>query len=137
MGMIRQGPIVAVQAVSSKDQLAVATSLVTFCLALGAALFISFGQTAFANALKSGLKKFAPEVDVSDVLNAGSTNFKSVIDQASIPGVIQAYNNALTTAFVCTRFSNFHIFPLTLSSTWLLVPLVSPLSRPLDSSGLI
>lgn len=98
--MIRQGPVTAIQAVISKDQVAVAISLLTFCLALGSALFVSFGQTAFGNYLKTGLEKFAPEVNISDVLNAGSTNFRSVVHPASIPGVIMAYNDAITTAFV-------------------------------------
>jgi hypothetical protein len=99
-GFIRQQPLTAVQAVISKDQLAVAISLVTFCQMFGSSLFISFGQTAFANSLKTSLGKYAPEVDASKVLNAGATNFRSVVPASSVPGVIIAYNHALTTTFV-------------------------------------
>ena len=99
-GFIRQQPLTAVQAVISKDQLAVAISLVTFCQMFGSSLFISFGQTAFANSLKTSLVKYAPEIDASKVLNAGATNFRSVVPASSVPGVIIAYNHALTTTFV-------------------------------------
>jgi hypothetical protein len=98
--MIRQQPITAVQATISKDQLAVATSLVTFSLMLGSALFISFAQTAFVNSLVSSLAKYAPEVDAAKVLSVGSTNFRSVVPASSVPDVILAYNDALTTTFV-------------------------------------
>ena len=100
LGLVRQQPITAVQAVVSKDQLAVANSLVTFSQMFGSAVFVSFGQTAFANSLKTSIGKYAPEVDASKVLDVGATDFRSVVPASSVPGVILAYNRALTTTFV-------------------------------------
>lgn len=120
-GLIRQQPITAVQAVISKDQLAIAMSLVTFCQMLGSALFISFGQTAFVNSLTSSLGKYAPEVNATKVLDVGATNFRTVVPIDSVPGVILAYNHALTTTFVSIPLELIQTCLLTQLSILLLV----------------
>lgn len=105
-GMIRQQPITAVQAVIAKDQLSMAISIVTFFQMFGAALFISFGETAFTNSLKSSLEKYAPEINPRLILGAGATNFRSIVPASSLSGVILAYNRALTTTFVSSSLGH-------------------------------
>lgn len=99
-----QQPITAVQANLSKNKLAIGTALVAFCqnlgAALGAALFISLGQTILVNSLSPALAKFSPEVDARKVVSVGATSFRSVVPASSVFGVILAYNQALTTIFV-------------------------------------
>lgn len=99
-GMMSQQPLTAVQASVSKEQISVATALIVFSQNFGASLFISLGQTTFENSLLPALKKFAPEVDAAKVASAGATDFKSVVPVSSIPGVLDAFNKALTTTFV-------------------------------------
>lgn len=99
-GMILQQPITAVQANLPKDQLAIGSALVAFCQNFGAAVFVSLGQTIFANSLSPALAKFAPEADARRVVSVGATNFRTVVPEASMPGVILAYNQALTAIFV-------------------------------------
>ena len=103
-GMILQQPITAVQANLPKDQLAIGSALVAFCQNFGASLFVSLGQTIFANSLSPALAKFAPEVDARKVISVGATNFRSVVWGSSVPRVILAYNKALTTVFVSFPF---------------------------------
>ena len=104
-GFIRQQPLTAVQAVISKDQLAVANSLITFSQMFGSSIFVSFGQTAFANSLKSSIKQYAPGVDANEILSVGATNFRTVVPDSAVPGVILAYNKALTSIFVGFSFA--------------------------------
>jgi len=71
-----------------------------FAQVLSGALFISFGQTVFSNQLGPALAKYAPDVDAQLLLAVGATNFRSVVDGASVGRVVQAYNLALTRVFV-------------------------------------
>lgn len=70
-----------------------------------ASLFISFGQTTFENSLSPALTRFAPEVDSAEVDSAevghaGATDFRSIVPASSVPGVLNAFNEALTVEFV-------------------------------------
>lgn len=98
-GMILQQPITAVQANLPKDQLAIGSALVAFCQNFGAAVFVSLGQTIFANSLSPALAKFAPDADARRVVSVGATNFRTVVPEASVKGVVLAYNQALTAVF--------------------------------------
>jgi len=89
----------AIQTVLSKEKLSIGNAFVMFVQLLGGALFISFGQTLFSNQLKDALPHFAPEVDAQAVLAVGATAFRSVVPVGSVPGVILAYNQALTRVF--------------------------------------
>jgi hypothetical protein len=54
----------------------------------------------FSNKLVEGLAKYAPSIDPKVVLSIGATSLQSSIDKSELPGVILAYNNALTQAFL-------------------------------------
>jgi hypothetical protein len=99
-GMTMQQPLTAIQVVLSKNDLAVGNSIMLFAQTIGGALFISFAQTIFSNQLKPALANFAPEVNAEAVLGVGATNFRKVVDEGSVEGVVLAYNLALTTVFV-------------------------------------
>ena len=105
-GLTMQQPITAIQAVLPKNEIAMGNSFIMFCQLLGGAVFVSFGQTIFSNQLRSGLAHFAPEVNVEAVFAVGATAFRTVVPQASVPGVILAYNQALTRIFVSNPPSN-------------------------------
>jgi hypothetical protein len=98
--MTMQQPLSAIQAVLPKESLAVGNSFLMFNQILGGAIFISLGQTIFSNQLGPALKHFAPTVDVEAVYAVGATTFTNVITEAEVPGVILAYNQALTRVFV-------------------------------------
>lgn len=47
-----------------------------------------------------GLAKYAPGLDPKIVLSIGATSLQSTLDKAQLPGVVMAYNDALTHAFL-------------------------------------
>lgn len=69
---------------------------------LGGALFVSIGQNVFSNELVKGLAEYAPSIKPSVVLSIGATSLQkgNEISAEVLPGVILAYNNALTKAFL-------------------------------------
>ncbi|KAG4437721.1 hypothetical protein IFR05_006804 [Cadophora sp. M221] len=98
-GLTMQQPLTAIQAVIPKHRLAVASSFLMFCQILGGALFVSFGQTIFSNALKPALKRYAPDVDAETVYAVGASAFRTVITKDQVRGVVLAYNDALNKVF--------------------------------------
>ncbi|KAH7336165.1 putative MFS multidrug transporter [Rhexocercosporidium sp. MPI-PUGE-AT-0058] len=98
-GLTMQQPLTAVQAVIPKHRLAVANSFLMFCQILGGALFVSFAQTIFTNALKPALKRYAPDVDPETVYAVGASAFRTVIEKEQVRGVVLAYNDALNKVF--------------------------------------
>lgn len=99
-GLMMQIPIIVVQAALPKDQIAVGTALVTFFQPLGGALFTSLGQTVLLNELPKALAVYAPNVNATEVIAMGATNFRAVVDEGSVDAVVLAYNEAITTTFV-------------------------------------
>lgn len=99
-GLTMQQPLTAIQAVLPKSRLALGNSFLMFCQILGGALFVSFGQTIFSNALKPALRKYAPDVDPRTVFAVGATAFRKVVREDQVEGVVLAYNDALNKVFV-------------------------------------
>jgi len=91
--------LVAVQNHVTPPEIPVAMSVLIFFQTLGSSLFLSFAQTTFTNGLMNALPHFAPGVDVQLVVNAGASNFRSVVSPALLPGVILAYNQAVAHVF--------------------------------------
>jgi hypothetical protein len=84
----------------SPTEAAIGTSLIIFCQYFGGALFGSFAETIFVNGLKDGLHTFAPEVNSQAVISAGASAVRSVVSKAALPGVLAAYDRAVTHVFV-------------------------------------
>ena len=103
-GMTMQQPLSAVQAALPKESLAVGNAFLMFSQILGGAIFVSLGQTIFSNQLRPALRHFAPTVDVEAVYAVGATAFRTVVTEAEVPGVVLAYNQALTRVFVSLLF---------------------------------
>lgn len=77
-----------------------ATSAVFFFQYLGAATFIAIGQTIFSNSLRSALLADSPNADADAIIAAGASAVRSVVSEADLPGVLRAYNHAVTSTFV-------------------------------------
>ncbi|KAL5328128.1 hypothetical protein ACEPPN_005836 [Leptodophora sp. 'Broadleaf-Isolate-01'] len=92
----------SVQTVLDISLVPIGTSIVIFVQTLGGALFVSIGPNVFTNKLVEGLSKYAPSVDRLSVLRIGATSLQSShdLDKSDLPGVILAYNDALTHAFL-------------------------------------
>ncbi|EEA27854.1 hypothetical protein EYB25_001178 [Talaromyces marneffei] len=95
-----QQPMIAVQVVLDTADIPIGTSLMVFMQVLGGALFVSIDTNVFSNKVVQYLVEYAPGVNPEVVLGAGATGIQKVVDAADLPGVLLAYNDAITQTFV-------------------------------------
>ena len=99
IGFGMQQPLIAAQTVLALKDVPVGTAVIMFTQTLGGALFVSVGNNVFTNKLISGLAKAAPTVDPKIVTSVGATSLQKYIPHGLLPGVLVAYNDALTKTF--------------------------------------
>jgi hypothetical protein len=99
VGFGMQQTLVAVQTVLPAADVPIGTAIMMFSQTLGGALFISVAQNVFTNQLIKNLKTAVPDLDPAIVLMVGATELKNQIEQRYLPGVLTAYNLALTQTF--------------------------------------
>ncbi|RYP66893.1 hypothetical protein DL771_007550 [Monosporascus sp. 5C6A] len=100
VGLGMQQPLMAVQTVLEIRDVPTGTAVVVFLQTLGGALFVSVGQTVFANKLVQKLAVNVPGLNPTIVLNAGATNLQHSVPAEYVRGVILSYNDALTKTFL-------------------------------------
>jgi hypothetical protein len=96
IGLGMQQPLIAVQTILDISDVPIGTSVIIFVQTLGGALFVSIGQNVFTDKLVEGLVTYASNIDPSIILSTGATSIQSNVANDVLPGVILAYNNALT-----------------------------------------
>jgi hypothetical protein len=96
VGLAMQQPLIAVQTVLPLADVPVGTALIMFVQTFGGALFVSVAQNVFTNRLVSGLLEEARGFDASMILRLGATTLKTAVPPQFLPGVLIAYNRALT-----------------------------------------
>lgn len=99
-GACVQIPFIAVQVVLSKKDMPSGNAVAIFFNTLGGAISISVAQNIFSNTLVKQIPEYAPNVDPSVIISAGATNVQSVTPPADLPGVLEAYNVAVTRTFI-------------------------------------
>jgi MFS family permease len=99
-GMGSRQPLVAVQAVLDIKDVPSGTSIVILVQTLGGTIFVSIAQSLFSNQLVKSLHELTPTLDPVSVLAAGATELRQTLPRELLPGVIMAYNTALTKAFL-------------------------------------
>ena len=97
--LVKNQPLVAIQTTLPQDQSPVGVALVIFAQTFGGALFLTFAETDFTNALKEAMRTFAPNVSADTVIAAGASSFRKVVPTAEIAGVLLAYNQAVQHTF--------------------------------------
>jgi hypothetical protein len=74
-----------------------------FFQTLGGALFIAVGQSLFQNGLIDGIKNYAPSVDPADIVEAGATEMRSILERLGqtdqLRNVILAYLDGLKDSY--------------------------------------
>ena len=98
LGMGMQQASLAAQAVLSRKDAPIGVALVMFCQQIGGAIFVSVGQSVFTNQLIKGLRNVAG-ISPAVVANTGATSIRNVVSASNLPGVLVAYNGALTKTF--------------------------------------
>jgi hypothetical protein len=99
VGFGMQQTLVVVQTALPAADVPIGTAIMMFTQTLGGALFISVGQNVFTNQLIKNLASVVPDLDPKLVLSIGATELKNAIPKEFLPGVLTAYNLALTQTF--------------------------------------
>ncbi|KAK3940919.1 hypothetical protein QBC46DRAFT_449140 [Diplogelasinospora grovesii] len=101
VGFGMQQPLMAVQTVLDINDVPTGTSVIVFLQTLGGALFVSVAQNIFTNKLIEYVGEYVPQIpDPRMILAVGATSIQTAVDPAFLPGVTQAYNDALTRTFL-------------------------------------
>lgn len=95
-GLGMQVSFTVVQASLPMVDTPIATTLMSFSMMLGGAIWAAVAQNIFANVLTHNLVSSVPNVSPDLVRLTGATELKNVIDPQFLPQVLVAYNNALT-----------------------------------------
>ncbi len=61
---------------------------------------MAFAETSFSSSLKSALRRYAPGVNAELVSELGAVGVRSAVEAEQLPGVLKAYNDAVTNTFV-------------------------------------
>ncbi|OLN97295.1 putative HC-toxin efflux carrier TOXA 6 [Colletotrichum chlorophyti] len=89
----------AVQAVLPKEDVSTGVSISFFAQQLGAAIFVSVGQSILSNLLVSELSGI-PGLPAQAIVNSGATDLHAVVPEQFLDVVVRAYNYACTRIFL-------------------------------------
>lgn len=99
-GACVQIPFIAVQVVLSEKDMPIGNAVAIFFNTLGGAISVSVAQNIFSNTLVKQLPIQAPTVNPLVIANAGATHIRDVVTPRQLPGVLVAFDKAITTAFI-------------------------------------
>jgi hypothetical protein len=71
--------------------------MLVFMQNFGGTLMLSFAELIFTQALKKNMQIYAPKISATDILSWGATGFRDHVPEENLPGVLFAYNKAITT----------------------------------------
>ncbi|KAI4765557.1 putative major facilitator superfamily transporter [Aureobasidium sp. EXF-12344] len=117
-GSAIQIPFIAVQVVLEEKDMPSGNAIAIFFNSLGGAISISIAQNIFANTLVKDIIKNAPGVNPAVVISAGATHVREVVSAANLPGVLAAYSNAVTSAFIVPIATSGLAFIVSLFIEW-------------------
>jgi MFS family permease len=98
-GLGIQVAIAVSQSIVVASDISSITAIMIFFQTISGAIFVSVGQTLFANKLVEAVPKYAPGVDPAKVVATGATQLKDVFSATDLPGVIKAYMEGLKDAY--------------------------------------
>lgn len=93
-------PLVAIQVVLPLEKVAVGTAINTFFQFLGGSVFLVIGQNIFQSTLIRALVANVRGEDPRVILRAGAEAARHVVAPENVPGLLEAYNDAITKTFV-------------------------------------
>ncbi|KAK4551814.1 hypothetical protein LTR86_010900 [Recurvomyces mirabilis] len=117
-GACVQIPFIAVQVVLNEKDMPVGNAVAIFFNTLGGAISVSIAQNIFSNTLIKQLPKDAPGVDPAMIIGAGATHIREVTTPQQLPGVLLAYDKAITTAFILPIATSGLAFLASLAMEW-------------------
>ena len=95
LGLILQGPNIAVQTVLSREDVSIGLSVINLANFLGSTIFVTVGQALLQSQLVKKLRPILPGVDLSSLADEGATSIRSQASRDELPAVLGAYNDSL------------------------------------------
>lgn len=97
-------PTIALMIILPEDDIPIGTSIAVFFQFFGGAIFLALGESIFVARLISALHTYAPALNATDVVNAGATGLKAIVEmevagEIGLQGGKLAYNQAITNIF--------------------------------------
>ena len=99
-GACVQIPFIAIQVVLNKKDMPSGNAITIFFNTLGGAISVSVAQNIFSNGLIKQIPKYTTGVNPARIIAAGATHIRDVTPKSQLAGVLQAYDLAVTEAFV-------------------------------------
>ncbi|OBT95422.1 hypothetical protein VE01_05154 [Pseudogymnoascus verrucosus] len=116
-----QIPFFAIQVVLDAADIPVAGALIAFCQSLGGTIGAAVAQNVFQSSLVGNLNKI-PGIDVNRVVSAGGVGVVDVVPAPLLGGVRDAYNVAISSAFLVAVASAGVCFVASLGMEWRTIP---------------
>lgn len=117
-GACVQIPFIAVQVVLSKKDMPVGNAVAIFFNSLGGAISISIAQNIFSNGLVQEIPKHTTGVNPNTIIAAGATHIREVTPASQLAGVLEAYDIAVTNAFILSIACAVFAFVFSLGFEW-------------------
>lgn len=117
-GLGMQVALVAIQANTAPDFIAMATATLVFCQTFGGAIFIAVANSIFNNTLKNELTDRVPAMDAELVVDAGATGLRAVAEGGELAGVLMAYSKAVDAVFYVVVATSLCMFVVSWGMGW-------------------
>ncbi|KAM4055195.1 major facilitator superfamily protein [Hirsutella rhossiliensis] len=98
-GLGMQIALIAIQANTAPDFIAIATATLVFCQTFGGAIFIAVANSIFNNTLKNELTDRVPAMDAQVIVDAGATGLRAVAEGGDVTGVLMSYSKGVDAVF--------------------------------------
>jgi MFS family permease len=95
LGLILQGPNIAVQTVLSKEDVSIGLSVINLANFLGSTIFVTVAQALLQSQLVKNVKPILPSVDLSSLADGGATSIRGQASRDELPAVLGAYNDSM------------------------------------------
>jgi MFS transporter, DHA2 family, glioxin efflux transporter len=99
LGLGIQIPIIVSQAISAPEDISSVTAIMIFFQTISGAIFVSVGQSVFANKLIQTVPRLVPGVNPGLVVATGATELRKVFNAQELPGIIASYMAGLKDAY--------------------------------------
>ncbi|KAI1105366.1 DNA repair protein RAD50 [Jackrogersella minutella] len=98
-GITMQIPMMANQAIVTPMDISSVSAITLFFQIIGGSFCVTGAQAAFSTVLVRRAPIYVPGIDASSLINAGATELRNMFPPEQIPGIVQAYMDALRVAF--------------------------------------
>lgn len=99
LGFGIQNIMLVAQVAVPEHDMAMVTSILTFTQTLAGAIFLSIGESVFANRLIANLQARLPGLNADAIIASGATGLRDKFTAKQLPLVLGAYNKAIMQTF--------------------------------------